>query len=289
LEVTSEEGHNNLAVTGLCASAFAQFSDNFESETGSSAGTVITGQNGWYLPAGTDAFVFTYSGNTLGFPQNPSGNRQFLGNVTGSGSNPSRAQHDVTFSGGMWTVGFDFCAGYNGALPAADNLGSFSLQTSSTNYFQTIYQWGNNTGTATMFNANIGHFGSTGGSGGSGISFDSPGAAWQNLPVDHWFHQTVTWSFDTGLITDTTLQDLTANGVLNDFQPTGWYLQGGANNVNNLPLPSAVRFFAGGGQGNLMGYDNLAIHGVPEPASFAALGLGVFMLIRRRRGWSHSS
>ncbi len=188
----------SLAAAGLCSLSFGQFSDNFESETGSAGGTVASGQNGWYLPTGIDSSIYTYSGNSLGAVSNPTGGNQFLGGMSQGGTNIARAQHDVDFSaGGVWTMSFDFLGGFSGTPPAADNLGSVSLQPSATaNIFQTIYQWANpvdNTQTATAFSANIGHATATGGA----LAFDSPGTDWQNLPVNHWFHQTVTWDFTT--------------------------------------------------------------------------------------------
>lgn len=278
----------SVGMAALCAVSFAQFSDNFEAENGSAGGTLLTngfgggGQNGWYNPVSgsVDGNVFTYTGNALGFSNNPNGGNQFLGMQVPTANATNRAQHSVTFSGGVWTIAFDFNGNFNGTLPTADNLGSVSLQPSATaNYFQTIYQWGSNNTTGSAFNANIGHFAAAGGA----IVFDSPGAAWTNLSLNHWYHQTVTWDFATGLIMDTTLTDITAGGQTNDFQPTEWYLSGGAANTLGLPAPTDVRFFASGGAGDLMGYDNLNVAPVPEPASLAVLGLGALALLRRRR------
>jgi len=283
----------SIGVAALSAVSFAQFSDNFESGAAAAGGTLLTngfgggGQNGWYNPVSgsLDGSLYTYTGNTLGFAPNPNGQNQFLGQDETVAQTPVRSQHDMSFgSGGVWKISFDFNGNFNGTLPTADNLGSVSIQPSATaDYFQTIYQWGSNTATASGFGANIGHWTSAGGAGGAGIVFDSPGTAWTNLVLNHWYHQTVTWDFGSGLITDTTLQDITAGGSLNDFQPTGWYLSGGAANILGQPLPTAVRFFASGGAGDLMGYDNLNVAPVPEPASLAALGIGALALIRRRK------
>ena len=281
-----------IATAALCTASFAQFSDNFETETGSTAGTALTagfgggGQNGWYNPVSgsVDGSVYKYAGNALGLSTNPNGGNQFLGEQVTTLNGTVRAQHNVTFSGGVYTLAFDFNGDFTGNLPTSDNLGSVSLQPSATaDYFQTIYQWGSNTATASGFNANIGHWTSAGGTGGAGIAFDSPGTAWTNLSLNHWYHQTVSWSFTTGLITDTTLQDLTAGGGLNDFQPTGWYLSGGANDTLGQALPTDVRFFASGGAGDIMGYDNLNVAPAPEPATMALLGMGALALIRKRR------
>ena len=59
------------------ALASAQFSTGFEAPTytGSSGGTTLTGQDGWYLPAagGVDFQVFTYAGNAPGVAANVGG------------------------------------------------------------------------------------------------------------------------------------------------------------------------------------------------------------------------
>src|SRR5690242_14480189 len=119
-----------LAVVALGTACFAQYSTDFEPNAyaGSAAGTLITGQNGWYNPVSgsLDGSIYTYSGNALGFVTNPSGGSQFLGG-TADGVNPMRAQHDVTFGSGAWTITFDFNGKYNGTgTTTTDNLGSVS-------------------------------------------------------------------------------------------------------------------------------------------------------------------
>ena len=63
-----------LAMAGV---AQAQYSTGFEGGyTASAAGTIATGQDGWYLPAvanSADGLVMTYTGNTPGFAAHPSG------------------------------------------------------------------------------------------------------------------------------------------------------------------------------------------------------------------------
>ena len=83
--------------------ARAQHSSGYESPTyvGSAAGTIITGQDGFYIPVALsqDGLVYTYAGNALGLPQNPTGQEQFVG-VTGGDTNLpepfARAQRDIT-------------------------------------------------------------------------------------------------------------------------------------------------------------------------------------------------
>jgi hypothetical protein len=267
----------------LSAASLAQYSSDFESPTytGSASGNVISGQAGWYNPvAGSvDGNVHTYAGNTLGFASNPTGGSQFLGGA--AGANPMRAQHDFAFGSGAYTLTFDFNGNFIGTPPSADNLGSVSLQPSATaNIFQTIYQWGTNTATPTQFNANMG-FASA--AGGAITVFTSPGTAWTNLAVNHWYRQSVTWDFTSNRILQTTIQDLTAGGSLNSVSPTDWYLSGGAANVLGLAAPTAFRFFAAGSVGNVMGYDNVTLAPVPEPCSMVALSFGALALLRKRR------
>lgn len=264
------------------AMANAYFWD-FEAPTyaGSAAGTIANGQDGWYNPVvgSTDANIYTYAGNTLGFPGNPLGNEQFIGGTSAGGSAYVRSQHDLSFAGfDEWTISYDYIVRYNGQVPATDNIGSVSLQPSATsNFFQSLYQWVD-PNTAAAFNSNYGVYEATG----TTQSFLSAGAAWQNLPLNHWFRSKAKWNFVTGRVTEVSIQDLTAGGSETVANPTDWYLFGGANNVKGLPLPTAVRFFIGGTTaGNTMGFDNLNI--VPEPATMIMLGAGLALMARRRR------
>lgn len=273
----------------LCASAFGQYSTGFEAAEGYAAtpgGTIITGQQGWYLPAVTgsvDGNVYTYASNALGFPTNPApGGEQFAGATFTTGS--VRMQHAVNYSaGGNWTLGIDFCFSYTGQPPGVNNLGSVSLQPSTTaNICQTLYRF-TDPNNPTTYEAVIGNAPAAGLPAGTPLNLTSPGTDWQGLIFNHWYHQTLSWDFTSNSITNTTLKDMTAGGPTFSFDPTGWYLQGGANNVEGLPQPTDVRMFVSGGVGNNGGYDNLSLTPVPEPATFAALGLGALLVLRRRR------
>jgi hypothetical protein len=276
----------------LSAAAAAQAQFNFEppAYSGSPTGTALTsgfgggGQNGWYNPvAGSVDFnVHTYAGNSLGMVANPLGGAQFIGALgAASPSNIGRAQHAVNFSaGGTWTASWDVNGVFIGTAPAVDNLGSFSLQPSTTsNYFQQIMQWGTNTATPTQYNINYGSFLAAGG---GTIAFLSPGAAWTNIPVNHWIHQDTTWDFATNKLMSVTIQDITAGGPSTtvDVSGNGWYLQGGQNNTLGLAMPTDIRAFTGN-TNNATGWDNFVV--VPAPGTLALLGMGGVLAGRRRR------
>jgi hypothetical protein len=284
-----------MAVAALCAVGFAQFSDNFESESASAAGTLITGQNGWYLPAVTgslDGFVYTYANNALGHIGNATGGNNFAGASSINGGTPVRMQHALTLNAtGLWRLSVDFNFDFSGTPPVANNLGSISLQpTATNNAFQTLYAFDNlNLAAPTGYRALYGFAGAAGGA----IALESnPGdARWDNLIFNHWYHQTLTWDAGSNQIVETTLQDMTAGGPLNTLTPTTWFLTGGQNNVLQEALATDTRLFVSGGNlgvppgltTNLGGYDNFSIAPVPEPASMAVLGLGALALLRRRR------
>jgi hypothetical protein len=282
-----------IGALAMCTAALAQFSDNFESETGSASGTLLTngfgggGQNGWYNPVNgsLDGSVFTYAGNTLGKVGNASGGNQFAGAASANAATPYRMQHALTLTNtGTWTLAIDFNFDFSGAAPVANNLGSVSLQPSTTNNaFQTLYAYD-----PTELAAPTGYralFGFAGAAGGALTLETNPGDAnWDNLVFNHWYHQTLTWNGATNQITATTLQDMTAGGPTFTINPTTWFLTGGQNNVLGQALATDVRLFVSGGNANstnLGGYDNLQV--VPEPATMAILGIGALALLRRRR------
>jgi hypothetical protein len=284
-----------MAVTALCAVGFAQFSDNFESETGSATGTLITngfgggGQNGWYNPisGSLDESVFTYAGNALGIINNATGANQFVGAASANAATPYRAQHALTLTNtGIWSMSVDFNFNFTGAPPVANNLGSISLQPSATNNaFQTLYAYNNSSlANPTGYRALFGFAGAGGGS--LTLQTDPNDANWDNLVFGHWYHQTLTWDAAANQIIGTTLQDMTANGTIFSQNPTDWFLTGGQNNVLSQALATDTRLFISGGNANstnIGGYDNFRIGPVPEPASMAALGIGALALLRRRR------
>jgi hypothetical protein len=263
---------------GLCALTYADWATGFEAPdyAGSPAGTLLTGQQAWYNPvAGSaDANVYTYTGNTYGIAQNPEGGEQFVGGLMQGNAAFSRAQHDFNWAEqDVWKVIVDVTGLYTGALPAVDNLGSLSLQPSGTSkYWQHIMTW-QDINTATQFRSGY-------------LTAETPaapgvfpGPEWQNLPVNQWYRLSTTFRFSDNLILEVGIKDLTT-GQETIVQPTGWHLLQG-----DMAVPTALRFFTGGGAGaspagNFMAWDNLSI---PEPATLVLLVIGLAVATRRAR------
>jgi hypothetical protein len=260
------------AILCLCSAAHANLVTGFEDYNATAQGVTLTGQHGWTLPTGSvDYKVYTYAGNTFNFPPNPEGGSNFIaGKSMGVTTGYARAEHPNDFSaGGQWLFSFDMSAQYNGTLPAEDYLGSFSCQPSTTNrYFQTLNIW-NDYNNPVAFKTNY----ITNENPLPGIS---PGAAWSSLQVGHWYREKTMVNFTTNLITMVSIQDLTAGSPPTVVNPSGWHL-----NLPSAPLPTAIRFFAGGAVGgNTQAWDNLSV--IPEPSSVVLIGLGLMTLLRRR-------
>jgi hypothetical protein len=268
-------------VLAACGMAFGQgFSTGFEAPTytGSAAGTLLTngfggppGQDGWYLPvACQDSNIYTYAGNAIGAITNTLGGAQFQGGI--ATTNFVRAEHLIPFTGGVWEVSYDFFAQWTAALPASDNIGSFSLQPSTTSAaFQTLQSWGTTvigpvpnatdwSATADKFHIALGVdlVPSTG-----ALQFFTASNDFRDLPIAHWYRVKVRWNFTTFTVLSASIQDLTAGTPVAtvDVSANGWYLLGGPTSTN--PLPTAARFFVGAGTGtsfgNLVAYDNFSI------------------------------
>jgi len=97
--------------------ASAQYASDFEGLNASPDGVILTGQDGFFIPAGTDStdyFAYTYAMNAIGIPMNPQGGQQFVGG-TGPGSPTfARAQRDISWGQGIWNVTYDVAATYLG-------------------------------------------------------------------------------------------------------------------------------------------------------------------------------
>lgn len=247
----------------VAAVASAQYDDNFEYYSGSAAGVVLTGQGGYYIPSGTtsvDFKVYTYAGNALGIPQNPEGDAQFIAGSGPGGGTYARAQHDIDFifEPGVWKLQYDGLALYSGTAPGSNNIGSFSCRSdnalnlndyihlltfvdinnpTSFNWFYLAYDAG-----GTQFAA----------------PGRSPGPGWEGLAMNHWYRAWTTIDLASNMVMEVGIKDLTTN-IESVFNPTDWYLDGGAAGGGGY-LPIAFRFFGGGGSaGNTTAWDNLHI------------------------------
>lgn len=277
-----------LAALAVGAAAQADLVTGFElgeGYNGSPGGSPLTfgfnggGQQGWYNPVNgsLDQNVYTYAGNALGFPANPKGGEQFIGMTTGANNAFPRAQHAHDFStSNVWTISYDFAAKWLGQGASAPNLSSFSLQPSVSNkYFIALNNFMDVNNPNNGWKAEYNVFDANN----NPLNNQSPGAAWTNLAVDHWYRQSTTVDFSTNLITEVSLTDLTTN-VTFTANPVGWYMYSGA--AGFAPLPTDVRFFEGGAAGNTMGWDNLRIV-VPAPGAAAWIAMGLLTAGRRRR------
>jgi hypothetical protein len=256
------------------------FSD-FEGLAGSPDGTILTGQDAYYIPGGTDSVdwhVFTYAGNALGLPQNPDGGLQFVGGLGPGSPTFARAQRDVEYpNSGQVVIQYDFAGAWLGNGDGANNLGSFSAQPypGAATYIH-LMSWVDPI-VPTNYNAFYLAYDA------SGTAHSqpgmSPGAAWESLDLYHWYRSYTVLDFESNRIVEVGIKDLDT-GDESVFNPADWYMEGGE--AGGLGLPTGFRFFAGGGvYGNSLGFDNMAI--VPTPGVLALLGIGALAGLRRRR------
>ncbi len=238
------------------ATAYGQYSQDFEGLNGSPGGTLLTGQDGFYLPpvaSSVDHNVYTYAGNTIGIPANPGGGDQFEAGVN-TDTLLARAQRDVTWGSGAWTIGGDVCGNFTGTLPAAQNLGSMSANQADqiTFNFIMLATWVD-VNTATTWNVNYVYFNAAG----TQTQVVVPDPAFQNLPVQKWYRWSTRLNYDTNRIEEVTLTDIDA-GTTAVYQPTDWYMRGGSG---GQVTSTSFRLFTGGipRPGNVLAWDNVEI------------------------------
>jgi hypothetical protein len=246
------------SVLALVGSALAQYTTGFETSNGINAspgGTVLTGQDGFYVPSGIDYWAMTYAGNAFGIAANPQGGAQFaVGQGQGS-PNFSRGQRDITWPAPLATMQYDVACLYTGAPPASNNLGSFSIQpypgsASAIHLFSfpdlnnpTVYQAGylayNADGSVMVGAGTI------------------PGPEWSSLSTNHWYRFQTKVDFTTNQMVEASLTDLTTQQTTTATL-TGVYLEGGS--AGGRPAPTGFRMFSGGGlAGNVVAFDNLSV------------------------------
>jgi hypothetical protein len=253
-----------------CGVANAQYATGFEPPTftGSPEGTILTGQDEFYIPvAGSaDQLVFTYADNVLGIPAHPTGGgTQFVGSESPGGGIYPRGQRDMTWGTGQWVASYDACAAYDGD-PAAtlQNIASFSVQPyvapSTAEAYIHLFSWVA-PGTADL-SWQAGYIASD--ANGTEDPYPPgrlPGPEWTGLELYTWYRFTTVIDFDANLIIEASIMNLsTGAGATVDLSDAGYYLSGADGGTE----PTGFRFFVGGAQavgipGNMMAWDNLDI------------------------------
>lgn len=277
MNVGSRMGLSTAAAIGATLlagdAAIAQFGTGFEAGggyAGAAAGVVLTGQNGWYIPAAVagssiDCEVYDYAANALGIAGNPcGGGGHFAAGLGPGGGDYARDQHPVPgFLGGdVWGLVFDVAVKYNGVLPAAQNVGSMSTQggpDSAT--FVALAKWVD-PATAAKWNANYVHYTAAG----VMVTEPVPAVGFTGLKANKWYKWHTKFEFSTNKILEVAMLDC-STGVLSVFAPVDWYMKGGDAGGGR---PDCIRLFAGAPAdvGNVFAIDNVIV--VPLEAAGAA-------------------
>ena len=264
----------------LCAACAWAGTVSFDFEpplyTGSSAGsggTPLAGQNGWYVyPSSVDGEVLTYLG--AGIPTPPNGGTQFVAMIGPS----ARDAHTVDFSSAStWSIAFDVLA-HNLTQSYANPAGAFVLfqSTPDVTEFSAEEDWDGSSGNWSMV------FNVYGSGGGSILNGQLAGAAFQGLSQDHWYQEQFVFDTASNRILSVSITD--PGNFSASYSPAGWYLSGGASAAFNA---NALRLVGRGSADSpaAMGFDDIVIQAVPEPATCTLLLPGIVALcwLRRRR------
>lgn len=245
--------------------------------TASAAGTGCAGQDGFYIPAvagSIDASIYTYAGNALGIPANPSGGANFYAGRALT-SSPARSQRLISLPTNCRVlIEFDVLCTYAGVAAAPpNNIGSFSFQPSaSAFYVNLLARWPTGvTNPPATWNADFVD--------GAGAQVAVPDPAFQNLATNVWHRwgcvaDLATREYVSFRITDGT------TGVTTVYTPA----------PGTLPLPLAAtgtfptdfRLFTGGAD-DVFAVDNLVIDYAAEYTAYGSGGcsgsLGVPTLV----------
>ena len=270
---------SRVALVFLCASCVRAGTIGFGFESpvynGSASGTSLTNQDGWYLgggPGTPGGVVYTYAGT--GIPVAPGGGAQFAALIGPS----AREQHDIDFSSAStWSVTFDVLTHYAGS--STSPIGTFTMvhTANGTYQFRATDRWDLTGGTWSMFfdvyHSNGDQWGTQ----------DTQVGAFHGLSTDHWYQEQVVFDAASNRILLVSMYDPgTAAGA--SFSPTGWYLGGGASASFS---GDAILMYGGpsSGSGNAIGFDNILLQSVPEPATWMLLlsGAAALCCLRRRK------
>lgn len=267
-----------LLMLAAASQAFAQYLTGFEPPdfTGSPAGVALAGQDGYYIPSidDADAYCFTYAGNALGIVANPNGESQFIASTRISGAF-ARAQRDVAMSAECWVFEADINIAYGGTLPTANYAGSLSLQPwGQAGSIIFLLNW-DDIHAADHYTIRVLGYDAEG-----DVPFLAglpvPDSAFRGLLANHWYRLSIRIDFaQLNAVTSLSIRDLhDAAAAESTFLPTdleGYYLGGGSAPVG---VPSAFRFFAGGGfvgdhvAGNTLAIDNLSLRPASDTPCF---------------------
>ena len=243
----------SVAVVAFFAgSAMGQYATTLDGLNGDPLGTVLTGQDGWYLPAagGVDHKVYTYAGNTIGVTANPNGGSQFAGAISNPGNIFGRAQRDTTFSD-RTRAWYDVFVINNGT--AVNNAGSFSLQDSvTTAAYIHLFSYPAGAPVTTYAGGYLAYSA-------AGVQALAPGLLpgpeWSPLDTGTWYKFETSIDFTANLITDVAITNLSTN-TRTSVAVTDYYLQGGA--AGGRPRPTGFRMFSGA-ETNTVAWDNLTV------------------------------
>jgi len=258
--------------------AWADYDQDFDGLAGSPSGTVLTGQDGYFLPTGppgdADFLVYTYTGNTLGIEANPQGGSQFIAGTGPGGGTYARAERLLDFGTGsdVWEIWYDFCAIYTGAPPGSNNVGSFSMRQASNTVHINLITWAD-PNDPVVLNSTYVYYDAGGVQ--SPIPGTPPGPEWANLQPNHWYRGRTVVDLFSNLIIEVGIQDL-SGGSEAVYYPENWYLFGGQNPVG---IPDAFRFFGGGGNaGNTCAFDNCLIQLGQQPTGACCFSDGTCLV-----------
>lgn len=252
-----------VSVLSLAASLAAQYHQNMETLTASPTGSILTGQDGFYIPTagGYDGNVYTYAGNPLGVPVNPNGGANFYAGVsTAVSPYYVREQHPLTLPSSVIHIECDMLCNYIGTGTASQYAGSVSLQDSTASRFSNMLcSW--NTATPVLtWDCFLQ-------SGAAIVAIGDP--AFAGLATNVWHHWGITIDLTNELYVDFTITNGATN-VTTHYVPTTPMPLGNAG--LNYPNPTGFRFFTGGTTGdNVFAIDNFVLD---TGASFTNFGSG---------------
>lgn len=259
----------------FASAALAQLNTGFEPPdyAGSRDGTILTGQNGWYIPVtpSADFNLYAHADNALNIPANPCGGDFFAAGFAG-GTNPvARAELGMTFPDGEVLISTDFLADHSDVVPVTNNVGSLSLNpnaggpTYTNQTFILLFSWVDVNNPSAGYNAFYLHHNADGTQVAQPGS--QPGPEWGGLQLNTWYRLKTWVDFRSNKIVRVSIQDVSGDGseTIVNVTSLDWWLAGGS--AGGLPLPTAIRMFAGGtaDNPNIAAYDNLHVDDASIP------------------------